>query len=166
MKVVEEWRLSMFLFQNRFFIWGMFVKTMSVRINMAIMSKSAWQVGCHWLSFCFEIEHGSILHDRIFDAIDFPYSLWDSIDLQVEFFLPLSCQKPWRQWRLLRRWLHQPQPRRRWKPWIKKVWQPAETTSRGWPIWRSLKGDAIFSCFGIRTGSSSDDGCLFNQWVC
>ena len=29
---------------------------------MAIMSKSACQVTCHSLSYCFEIEHGSILH--------------------------------------------------------------------------------------------------------
>ena len=80
----SEGNCFMFLFQNRFCIWWMSVKTMSVGINMAIMSERACQVGCDRWSYCIEIEHGCILRDEVvtgiyvfFAAISFAYSLWN-----------------------------------------------------------------------------------------
>ena len=68
----------------------MSVKTMSVRINMAIMSKSACQVTCHSLSYCFEIEHGSILHIGNIGSFTMQFISREACEishiLQVHFF--------------------------------------------------------------------------------
>ena len=96
----SDGNLFMFLFQNRFFIWWMSVKTMSVRINMAIMSEGACR-------YSFEIEHGSLLcyvirlwqKDEFFDANYFSCSLWDIKHFASSFSSFFTM--PWRPRRQL-----------------------------------------------------------------